>query len=493
MAHDNQMIPSPSKMPACPTMNGTRTNKYDAHDVLERRHEDALTVPSFVAGGAAASWRRDSASKTMLSTSVLRTRGVASIFRSLSMYNGAALGGAAMVLRPLPDWLRWCSARRRREARRNDCVLLSTASGTLRVWQPERGVLASKHLRTVPRPRDRPTSVRGAGARGERYHPNPSCLLASVLQAASSRCSPRSIFYAWIARAARVETLELQHLRQPSHLNVWARSLSLPSSRASAEWLAAQRSQSLATASVARATLREGESWPRRCAPPASPLLASKLSGESIEEDRSEANPTNWGPDDARIVFTAYFEGTANVVERRTTQIGLFHELDRGIDVGATRRRPRQAARTARENGRRSRPLRFKMGVDGCGHEHGLAGVVFAFGLRGQCERLAACVRAVRGVLGEPKTQLNIVGLSRGAVAALAVAEMLGATPQFCGGERELPSLNSQNSSDDGASTPPSSSGSLNILADSPLRIPDSDPRPRPSPLLMPCITLLQQ
>jgi len=69
--------------------------------------------------------------------------------------------------------------------------------------------------------------------------------------------------------------------------------------------------------------------------------------------------------------------------------------------------------------------------------------------------------------------------LSRGAVAALAVAEMLGATPQlFVGESAELPSLNSQNSSDDGASTPPSSSGSLNILADSP-RIPDSDPRPR--------------
>ena len=209
------------------------------------------------------------------------------------------------------------------------------------------------------------------------------------------------------------------------------------------------------------------------------PLLASKLSGETIEEASSEANPTNWGPDDARIIFTAYFEGTANVVERRTTQIGLFHELDRGIDVGGDATSAAQAARTARENGRRSRPLRFKMGVDGCGHEHGLAGVVFAFGLRGQCERLAACVRAVRGVLGEPKTQLNIVGLSRGAVAALAVAEMLGATPSlFVGESAELPSLNSQNSSDDGASTPPSSSGSLNILADSP-RVPDSDPRPR--------------
>ena len=111
--------------------------------------------------------------------------------------------------------------------------------------------------------------------------------------------------------------------------------------------------------------------------------------------------------------------------------------------------------------------MRFKMGVDGCGHENGLAGVVFAVGLRGQCERLAACVRAVRGVLGEPRTQLNVVGLSRGAVAALAVAEMLGAAPsQFVGAGTE--------DMDDGASTPPSSSSSLNV-PDSP-RIPDSDP-----------------
>ena len=144
-------------------------------------------------------------------------------------------------------------------------------------------------------------------------------------------------------------------------------------------------------------------------------------------------------------------------MERRTTQIGLFHELDRGIDVGGDATSAAQAARTARENGRRSRPLRFKMGVDGCGHEHGLAGVVFAFGLRGQCERLAACVRAVRGVLGEPKTQLNIVGLSRGAVAALAVAEMLGATHTSARAPSCLPQF--AESSDDGASTPPSSSG----------------------------------
>ena len=62
------------------------------------------------------------------------------------------------------------------------------------------------------------------------------------------------------------------------------------------------------------------------------PLLASKLSGDTTEE--AEEVTASWGPEDARLIFTAYFEGTANVVERRTTQVGLFHELDRGIDVG---------------------------------------------------------------------------------------------------------------------------------------------------------------
>merc|ERR1719197_1398496 len=79
-----------------------------------------LTVPSFVAAGAAVSWRRrDCASKTMLSTSLLRTRGVGIILvvnaRSLSMYNGAALGGAAMVL-PVSVMVQPARAYCRREA-----------------------------------------------------------------------------------------------------------------------------------------------------------------------------------------------------------------------------------------------------------------------------------------------------------------------------------------------------------------------------------------
>ena len=60
---------------------------------------------------------------------------------------------------------------------------------------------------------------------------------------------------------------------------------------------------------------------------------ARRVEGDG--EARNGHDFATWGPDDAGIVFTAYFEGTANVVERRTTQIGLFHELDRGVDVGA--------------------------------------------------------------------------------------------------------------------------------------------------------------
>ena len=52
------------------------------------------------------------------------------------------------------------------------------------------------------------------------------------------------------------------------------------------------------------------------------------------EEAPEDGDLITWGPEEAAVVFTAYFEGTANVVERRTTQIGLFHELDRGVDVG---------------------------------------------------------------------------------------------------------------------------------------------------------------
>ena len=70
--------------------------------------------------------------------------------------------------------------------------------------------------------------------------------------------------------------------------------------------------------------------------------------GSSRPEEAPEAGDlVTWGPEEAAVVFTAYFEGTANVVERRTTQIGLFHELDRSLDVGLDAPAAADAAREA--------------------------------------------------------------------------------------------------------------------------------------------------
>ncbi|KAJ1454588.1 hypothetical protein M885DRAFT_234555 [Pelagophyceae sp. CCMP2097] len=78
----------------------------------------------------------------------------------------------------------------------------------------------------------------------------------------------------------------------------------------------------------------------------------------------------------------------------------------------------------------------FRVTVASAGAENGLVGVVFAYGMGAQCEAVAAVVKAARCALGATATmQLNVVGLSRGAVSALAVAAMLGQRPEaFSGG-----------------------------------------------------------
>lgn len=140
-------------------------------------------------------------------------------------------------------------------------------------------------------------------------------------------------------------------------------------------------------------------------------------------------NPAEELCEDVECVFTAYFEGTSNAVDRRMTQIGLFFELDRGIDVGQTEESARDAARRARPGS--DGIMRFKLAVNGCGYENGIAGIVFAYGMQTQCLDVARSVRATRAGLGEPRMQLNLVGLSRGAVAALAIAALVGERPEL--------------------------------------------------------------
>ena len=116
--------------------------------------------------------------------------------------------------------------------------------------------------------------------------------------------------------------------------------------------------------------------------------------------------PQQMGPRRRAHYLHGLLRRDGGIVERRTTQIGLFHELiEASTSVETRRRRPQNRARerTAVE------AAAVQDSVDGCGHEHG-RGVVFAFGLRASATSSSVCASG-KGVLGEPR-QLNIVGLS---------------------------------------------------------------------------------
>ncbi|CAE7505326.1 styx-b [Symbiodinium natans] len=116
--------------------------------------------------------------------------------------------------------------------------------------------------------------------------------------------------------------------------------------------------------------------------------------------------------------LTVFFEGTANTIEPITTQIGLFFALTDAFDVsggnlgGAPITQPR------------------KMAFDGCGVTDGFCGTICAKGLRRQC---AAVRRQVDSLVAElasthqapPALRVNAVGLSRGGVACLYLAQAL--------------------------------------------------------------------
>ena len=116
--------------------------------------------------------------------------------------------------------------------------------------------------------------------------------------------------------------------------------------------------------------------------------------------------------------LTVFFEGTANTIEPLTTQIGLFFTLTDAFDVsggnlgGAPISRPR------------------KMAFDGCGVTDGFCGTICAKGLRKQC---VAVRRQVDSLVAElaasyqtpPPLRVNAVGLSRGGVACLYLAQAL--------------------------------------------------------------------
>ena len=69
----------------------------------------------------------------------------------------------------------------------------------------------------------------------------------------------------------------------------------------------------------------------------------------------------------------------------------------------------------------------LKMGFDGCGVVAGLPGALFAFGLAPQCDAVVARLEALASSSEACRQRLsvNVLGLSRGGIAALQLAKKL--------------------------------------------------------------------
>ena len=112
----------------------------------------------------------------------------------------------------------------------------------------------------------------------------------------------------------------------------------------------------------------------------------------------------------AGVVLTCFMEGTSNVLTDHTTQIGLFAEMTDAFDLRQQKTRPSSAGR-------------FKIAFDGCGVTNGCLGLVCGTGLRAQCAEVISHLKQLISERGS--VTLNAVGLSRGAVGACYLAQML--------------------------------------------------------------------
>ena len=118
------------------------------------------------------------------------------------------------------------------------------------------------------------------------------------------------------------------------------------------------------------------------------------------------------------LTLNVFFEGTANRLSPITTQVGLFFQQCTALDVTD----PQTACRESSS---------FKMGFDGCGVVAGLAGVIWAVGLRDQCKVVLSRVKEL--LLASESQQcgliINVLGLSRGGIAGLYLAQALATLP----------------------------------------------------------------
>lgn len=111
------------------------------------------------------------------------------------------------------------------------------------------------------------------------------------------------------------------------------------------------------------------------------------------------------------VTLSVFMEGTGNPLQPVTTQIGLFSKLCTAAELSAQRTDfPDQ-------------PGHYKLSFDGCGVTHGLSGTIFASGLREQCALVKEYVSRFVNVYKSVK--VNFVGLSRGGIGGLYLAQTL--------------------------------------------------------------------
>jgi len=114
-------------------------------------------------------------------------------------------------------------------------------------------------------------------------------------------------------------------------------------------------------------------------------------------------------------IITVYFSGTDGVIQGGATQITTFSSYTSGFDLTNS---------TLPEENYQY----YKFAFDGCGVTNGMIGMVFAYGLQEQCDKVKDVVSVL--VQNHYKVILNCFGLSRGGIACLMLAQMLSDIPK---------------------------------------------------------------
>jgi len=114
--------------------------------------------------------------------------------------------------------------------------------------------------------------------------------------------------------------------------------------------------------------------------------------------------------------ITVYFSGTDGVIQNGQTQISTFSHFTTGVDLTNLTQMPEEDHQY------------YKLAFDGCGVTNGTMGMVFAYGLQEQCEKVGDIVKGL--VQNHYKVILNCMGLSRGGIAVIMLTKMLSHIPK---------------------------------------------------------------